>query len=310
MSSEGSERRQAKSTSFESDATTLEMEDEDMHHGNNNNNNNNFAYQVPSIRFNLEPQPEVTITVPTSEKQILDASELKHKLFSISNDHERDPASIECYDDFSQAPLVIYIKDLTFSYSSREKLIEGLNVNIAKGQIYGLLGPSGCGKSTVLKLILGLVRPKKGKVCVYGQSPLTPGCPVPGPGVGYMPQDLTLMANMTVADVFMYYGRLNHMRATEVGKRSAELIDLLQIPSASRPIERLSGGQQRRASLAVALLHSPPLLILDEPTVGIDPVLRNKIWCYLQELALKEKKTVITSSIFYYQQQCFRRSQI
>lgn len=107
-----------------------------------------------------------------------------------------------------------------------------------------------------------------------------------------MPQELALMPTITVSEYFTYYGNLNGMRATEIGKRSAYLVDLLQIPSTHRPVCQLSGGQQRRVSLALTLLHSPPLLVLDEPTVGIDPLLRNKIWSYLQELAKIESKTV------------------
>src|SRR5699024_2678935 len=109
------------------------------------------------------------------------------------------------------------------------------------------------------------------------------------------PQELALMPTMTVADHFQYYGRLNEMNTREIGKKSAYLMELLQIPSMERPVERLSGGQQRRTSLALTLLHSPPLLVLDEPTVGIDPVLRNKIWMYLQELTVRESKTVSVS---------------
>lgn len=101
------------------------------------------------------------------------------------------------------------------------------------------------------------------------------------------------MPTMTIAEHFSYYGSLNGMKGRDIAKRSIYLVDLLQIPSAERPIERLSGGQQRRASLALSLLHSPPLLILDEPTVGIDPLLRNKIWKYLHHLTSQECKTVM-----------------
>lgn len=111
-----------------------------------------------------------------------------------------------------------------------------------------------------------------------------------------MPQELALMPTMTVSEHFQYYGQLSEMNPREIGKRSLYLVDLLQIPAADRPVEKLSGGQQRRTSLALTLLHSPPLLILDEPTVGIDPVLRNKIWSYLQELTMKEGKTVILTT--------------
>lgn len=82
-----------------------------------------------------------------------------------------------------------------------------------------------------------------------------------------MPQELALMPTMTVSEHFQYYGQLSEMNPREIGKRSLYLVDLLQIPAADRPVEKLSGGQQRRTSLALTLLHSPPLLILDEPTV-------------------------------------------
>lgn len=200
--------------------------------------------------------------------------------------------NLSCFDKIEQMKLIVQLRNVRFSYNRKDSLIKDLNVNIPAGQIYGLLGPSECGKSTTLKLILGLIRPQKGHVYVYGSKPNSTNSYVPGPAAGYMPQDLALMPTMTIADHFNYYGQLNGMTNREIGKRSIYLVDLLQIPAMDRPIEKLSGGQQRRTSLALTLLHSPSLLILDEPTVGIDPVLRNKIWQYLHELTIKENKTV------------------
>ncbi len=159
-------------------------------------------------------------------------------------------------------------------------VLVGLDMTIPKGAIYGLLGPSGCGKTTLLQCIVGKQRLKSGSVTVFG------GKPVPGRRLGYMPQEMALYGEFTVYETLRYFGRIFDLSSEEVRKRTEFLLEFLDLPKCkNRLIMNLSGGQQRRASLAAALLHEPELLILDEPTVGVDPLLRQCIWDHLLEIS-------------------------
>lgn len=131
---------------------------------------------------------------------------------------------------------------------------------------------------------------------MFGQRPGTVISRIPGAGVGYMPQELALFLELSINEIFHYYGRLYGMGRNTIKQRTAQFIELLNLPGKHRQVDQLSGGQQRRVSLAVTLLHRPPLLILDEPTVGVDSMLRCKIWNYLEELCIKEGTSVLITT--------------
>ncbi|VVC96253.1 ABC transporter G family member 23 [Leptidea sinapis] len=175
-------------------------------------------------------------------------------------------------------------------------ILDGLNMTVPKGAIYGLLGASGCGKTTLLSCIVGRRRLNSGEIWVLGGRPGGPGSGVPGPRIGYMPQEVALFGEFSMRETMIYFGWISGMSTKEVEEKVDFLVDLLQLPNPGKQVKNLSGGQQRRVSLAAALLHEPELLILDEPTVGVDPVLRQSIWDHLVEITKGGKTTVIITT--------------
>lgn len=169
-------------------------------------------------------------------------------------------------------------------------------MTVPGGAIYGLLGASGCGKTSLLHCIVGLLKPDAGKVVIFGH-PLFTGI-VPGPGVGFMPQEEALYEEFTIAENILFFGRLLGMDQDSIHKRITFLCSFFELMPADRPVKNLSGGQKRRVSLAVALVHEPPFLILDEPTVGLDPVLRETIWRYFVKLSREDKTTLLVTTHF------------
>ncbi|XP_063988689.1 ABC transporter G family member 20-like [Diachasmimorpha longicaudata] len=175
-------------------------------------------------------------------------------------------------------------------------IFDGLNMTVRRGTIYGLLGASGCGKTTLLSCIVGIRKLDSGEVWVLGGHPGSKSSSIPGPQVGYMPQEISLVQEFTVIGALYYFGRINGLEDDAIQSRYTFLSDLLQLPPKNRLIKHMSGGQQRRVSFACALVHDPELLILDEPTVGLDPLLRENIWNFLVNLARSGGTTIIITT--------------
>jgi len=172
-------------------------------------------------------------------------------------------------------------------YSAPNPVLRGLNMTVPQGCIYGLLGPSGCGKTTLLSCIVGRQFLDEGRITVKASSKRN---------IGYMPQELALYKEFSINETLVYYGLLFGKTKEEIFKRTHELVQLLELPDPHNTLDTLSGGQQRRVSFCVALLHNPQLLILDEPTVGVDPVLSHNIWQHLVYLTTKEHKTIVITT--------------
>uniref|UniRef100_A0A0A1XFV5 ABC transporter G family member 20 n=1 Tax=Zeugodacus cucurbitae TaxID=28588 RepID=A0A0A1XFV5_ZEUCU len=185
------------------------------------------------------------------------------------------------------------------TYGKKKNAIPVLNnlmMTVPKGTIYGLLGASGCGKTTLLSCIVGRRRLDAGEIYVLGGKPGTRGSGVPGKRVGYMPQEIALYGEFSIRETMMYFGWIFGMGTKEIMERLQFLLNFLDLPSEKRLVKNLSGGQQRRVSFAVALMHDPELLILDEPTVGVDPLLRQSIWNHLVHITKAGQKTVIITT--------------
>lgn len=136
-------------------------------------------------------------------------------------------------------------------------VLNGLSLTVPVGVIYGLLGPSGCGKTSLLRCITGTKKPTSGLLRVFGHEPGRRGSGVPGPGVGYMPQELALHDDLTVSEMLMYFGRLFNLSRTVLNARISHMAAVLDLPDTGRLIGTLSGGQKRRVSFAAALIHRP-----------------------------------------------------
>ncbi|OXA58013.1 ABC transporter G family member 23, partial [Folsomia candida] len=157
---------------------------------------------------------------------------------------------------------------------------------------YSLLGASGCGKTTLLSIIIGMRRLDKGEVKVFGIEPGKSGANT----IGYMPQDIALYEIFRIREILSYFGQIYGMAKSEIRSRTKFLCNFLSLPDTSKFIKDLSGGQKRRVSFACALIHEPEFLILDEPCVGLDPILRERMWNHLCEIVAQKNKTVLITT--------------
>lgn len=173
------------------------------------------------------------------------------------------------------------------------RAIDRLTLEIPTGVIYGLLGPSGSGKTTFLRMVVGALRPTEGRLLVLGRT--MPDRAVAGQ-IGYMPQTAALYPDLTLRENLAFFGRIYGLRGRKLEDRVEQLVtDLGLLGWLDQQLYRFSGGMLQRASLACALLHQPELLVLDEPTVGLDPVLRRSLWAHFRQLA-EEGKTLLIST--------------
>lgn len=185
-------------------------------------------------------------------------------------------------------PLALEISQLRVTRQHNE-ILKSLSVEIATGELVGLLGPSGSGKSTLMRTVLGVQAITSGAALVLGERAGTPGL---RRRIGYMAQGSAIYLDLTVRENLAYFCGVLGLDASQV----EHVLDLVNLRShAERLVSSLSGGERSRVSLAVALLGAPELLILDEPTVGLDPVLRQDLWTTFARL-VEEGATVLVSS--------------
>jgi ABC-2 type transport system ATP-binding protein len=155
--------------------------------------------------------------------------------------------------------------------------VDGVGFHIAAGETYGLLGPNGAGKTTTISMIAGLLERDGGEVTVDGE-PMTTRSVRAKSAIGYVPQDLAIYPDLSGRENLMFFARLYGMPTAEARRRSAEVLTLTGLADrAGDQAKHYSGGMKRRLNIGLGLLHRPRLLILDEPTVGVDPQSRNAI---------------------------------
>jgi ABC-2 type transport system ATP-binding protein len=177
-------------------------------------------------------------------------------------------------------------------------VLDGVHLRVARGGVTGLLGPSGSGKTTLMRSIVGVQRIAGGEVRVLGGRA---GAPSLRARVAYMTQAPSVYADLTVRENLRYFARILRVPGTRVDEVIAQVF-LGDV--AGRVVSRLSGGQRARASLATALLGAPELLVLDEPTVGLDPVLRRDLWDTFHRLAGDGATLLVSSHVMDEAERC------
>lgn len=184
----------------------------------------------------------------------------------------------------------VTIRDLRVK-RGRTVIFDGLSLHVPRGQITGLLGPSGCGKSTLMRAVVGVQKIQGGTVEVLGQPA---GSPALRRLVGYDTQAASVYDDLTVGQNLSYFARVLGIARTTIEQVAH---DVGLTPHLNTLVANLSGGQRSRVSLAIALLGSPELLVLDEPTVGLDPALRQELWSLFRGLAQRGLTVLVTSHV-------------
>lgn len=186
------------------------------------------------------------------------------------------------------------VRDLTKKYGDKEALSQ-VSFQVKEGSCFGLLGPNGAGKSTTMKIITGVTEEGSGTVRVLGLEHRKEAAAI-RKQVGYVPQELTLYELLSAYDNLAFFGEMYGVRGTELKRRIGEVLEHVGLSDRAKdPVKSFSGGMKRRINIAAALLHRPKLVILDEPTVGIDPQSRNHIFEMIRQLK-QEGVTVIYST--------------
>jgi ABC-2 type transport system ATP-binding protein len=197
----------------------------------------------------------------------------------------------------------VSIKDVT-KHFGKHVVLRNINLDILEGEIFGLLGPSGAGKTTLVKELSGLDTPTSGENIVLGQT--MPRLDVIN-RIGYMAQSDALYEDLSAKENLQFFSSLYGLKGIKLKERIQEVMKLVDLTEhVNKLVSEYSGGMKRRLSLAVALLHEPELLILDEPTVGIDPVLRKKIWDAFYQLNEKGTTIIVTTHVMDEAEKCDR----
>jgi len=183
-----------------------------------------------------------------------------------------------------------------------KQVLFNINLNIKRGIIYGFLGPSGCGKTTTVKIMAGILEAASGDVQVLGES--MPKLSLMK-RLGYMAQSDALYANLTAEENLIFFSSLYGMKKEKSKQKIDEVMALVNLTEhREKLVSAYSGGMKRRLSLAMSLLHEPEILILDEPTVGIDPVLRKSIWDALIAMTERGMTIIVTTHVMDEAEKC------
>ncbi|MBY0309268.1 MAG: ABC transporter ATP-binding protein, partial [Phycisphaerales bacterium] len=210
-----------------------------------------------------------------------------------------------------QAVVVVQGLNKTFKdfwLRTRARAVDNLTFHVEKGEVFGLLGPNGSGKSTTIKVMLGLLKPTGGRVAVFGRPPTDVANKK---RIGYLPEESYLYPFLNARETLDYYGKLFQLDRSIRLKRIDELLDMVGLTSVQhRAVKEYSKGMQRRIGIAQALINDPELLILDEPTTGLDPIGTRQIKDLIIELGRRGKSVVLSSHLLADVEDCVHRMTI
>ena len=199
----------------------------------------------------------------------------------------------------SAPPDAIEVEGLTKSFG-KLRVLESVNLHVREGEVYGLLGPNGSGKTTLIRSLLGMVRPDSGHVRVLGR--MIPDRAILA-RVGYMTQAAALYPDLSVQENLRFFAAINGADDTQVGA-ALRFVELEERKNSI--VATLSGGMRTRVSLACAVVHRPALMLLDEPTVGVDPQLRKRLWDQFREMAAQGTTILVSSHVMDEAERCDR----
>ncbi|EOH93056.1 ABC transporter ATP-binding protein [Enterococcus pallens] len=199
------------------------------------------------------------------------------------------------------APIAAKMTEASISFNQR-KILDNVTIELTTGSILGLIGPSGAGKSTTIKCLMGMEKLEQGTAEIFGTA--MPNRQVLGQ-VGYMGQSDALYEDLTAKENLVFFGNLMGLEGSELTQAIDKNMALVNLTDfMNQPVKTYSGGMKRRLSLAITLLANPDLIVLDEPTVGIDPSLRVTIWEQLRSLATMEKAIIVTTHVMDEAEKC------
>jgi ABC-2 type transport system ATP-binding protein len=177
----------------------------------------------------------------------------------------------------------------------RRKVLHGISLTIRSGEVFGFIGPNGAGKSTLINTIMGFLQPDSGEVLTHG---LSPSAPKSRQYIGYLPEGPRFYERLTAAELLLFGGRASGMSKRRVRQAMDPLLEQLEIlPAKDRPIGTYSKGMKQRLGLALAMIHDPATLILDEPMSGLDPVGRNLLKHIILDLKARGKTIFFSTHI-------------
>jgi len=192
------------------------------------------------------------------------------------------------------AYMVVSMMDIVKRFRAHTAL-DHLNMTIEEGETLGLLGPNGAGKTTAIRVLTGLTTADSGQTLLFGQEMRGTSVEIKR-RIGVVPQDLALYETLTARDNLNYFGQLYGIAGAALKKRTGEILDILGLADvAKKAVKNYSGGMKRRLNIGCAVMHSPELLILDEPTVGIDPQSRNHILSFIEQMNAQGTTVLYTS---------------
>jgi len=184
--------------------------------------------------------------------------------------------------------------------------VDSLTVAVAPTEIYGLVGPSGAGKTTLIRMLSGLTEPTGGEARVLGAR-MPWDRRVVEHRFGYMPQERAVYRDLSVSENLLFFGRIYGMKRRRIAERTGMLLALMRLHGHRRQrADRLSGGEKQRLSLACALLHEPDALLLDEPTIGLDPALRYEFWNHFRDLSERGRTILLSTHYLQEAERCDR----